>query len=60
MGSYKGYFYAGGFGVCMASLRATKCFPLNRTFKLPVFVEVHANPAAGNARILMGISLATL
>lgn len=60
VGSYKGYFYAGGFGVCMASLRATKCFPLNRTFKLPVFVEVHANPAAGNARILMGISLATL
>ena len=58
--SYTGYFYASGFGVNMVSLRATKNFPLSRNFKLPVFVEIHANPAAGNARILMGISLATL
>ena len=57
--SYTAYFYAGGFGVNMVSLRATKNFPLSQKFKLPVFVEIHANPAAENARILMGISLAT-
>jgi len=54
------WFYASGFGVNMLSLRATKNFPLGSRFKLPVFVEVHTNPAAGHARILMGISLATL
>ena len=44
----------------MISLRATKNFPLGKNWKLPVFVELHTNPAAGSARILMGISLATL
>ncbi|MBR1502548.1 MAG: hypothetical protein IJ618_01535 [Prevotella sp.] len=55
------WYYASGFGVNMLSLRVTKNFPLgNSKFKLPVFVEIHTNPAAGHARILMGISLATL
>ena len=54
------YFYTSGFGVNMLSLRATKNFPLSKKWKLPVFVELHSNPFAGNTRILMGISLATL
>ena len=54
------YSYNSGFGVNMASLRATKSFPLGKGFKLPVFVELHTNPAAQSARILFGISLATL
>ena len=54
------WFYASGFGVNMLSLRATKNFPLGSKFKLPVFVEIHTNPAGGHARVLMGISLATI
>ena len=54
------YYYAKSFGINMVSLRATKNFPLGKGFKLPVFVEIHTNPAAQNARLLMGVSLATL
>lgn len=53
------YLYADGFAVNMLSLRATKNFPLGKGFKLPVFIELHTNPVTQNARILMGVSLAT-
>lgn len=58
--NYTAYSYNSGFGINMISLRATKNFPLGKNWKLPVFVELHTNPAAGSARILMGISLATI
>ena len=60
IGASPEYYYASGFAVNMLSLRATKNFPLGKGFKLPVFVELHTNPAAQHARILLGISLATL
>ena len=44
------YYYAKSFGVNMLSLRATKVFDFNK-IKLPVFVELHTNPAAQHARL---------
>ena len=53
------YYYAKSFAVNMLSLRATKTFDLKK-LHLPVFVEVHTNPAAQRARVFFGISITNI
>lgn len=53
------YFYAKNFGVNMLSLRATKTFDMKK-LRIPVFVELHTNPAAQRARLFFGVSINNL
>ena len=53
------YYYAKNFAVNMLSLRATKTFDLKK-LHLPVFVEVHTNPAAQRACVFFGISITNI
>jgi len=54
--SYTDYFYAKCFAVNMLSLRATKTFEFKK-FELPVFTEIHVNPASQHARLLLGLTI---
>ncbi len=53
------YFYGESFTCNMASVRATKNITF-KTFKMPVFVELHTNPYLQRANLILGVSIATL
>ena len=46
-----------GFACVMAALRAEKELNLFGSLKLPVFVELHANPYMQTANIMAGFSI---
>ena len=50
------WMYGEGFTCNMASLRATKNFPV-QAFRLPVFAELHTNPYLKKANFLVGVML---
>ena len=53
------YLYGESFTCNMASVRATKNITF-KTFKMPVFVELHTNPYLQRANLILGVSIATL
>lgn len=53
------WLYGESFTCNMVSVRATKNFEF-KSFKLPVFVELHTNPYLQRANLILGISVATL
>jgi hypothetical protein len=57
---YRGdWLYGESFTCNMVSVRATKNLEF-KSFKLPVFVELHTNPYLQRANLILGISVATL
>lgn len=48
------YFYAGGFAMVKAALRATKDLSPTEKFHVPVYVELHADPYLKTAHVLCG------
>lgn len=51
------YFYAGGFAVVKASLRASKDLSPSEKFHVPVFVELHTNPYLKTAHMMCGAGI---
>ena len=53
------WLYGESFTCCMASVRATKNLAFKH-FKVPVYVELHANPYLQRANLVLGISVSSL
>lgn len=53
------YLYGDTFTCNMASIRATKNIQF-KSFKMPVFVELHTNPYLQRANLILGISVCSL
>jgi hypothetical protein len=53
------WFYGESFSCNMASVRATKNLEY-RHFKVPVYVEFHANPYLQRANLVLGVSIKSL
>ena len=53
------WFYGESFTCNLASVRATKNLTF-KSFRVPVFVELHANPYLQRANLILGVSISTL
>ena len=53
------WLYGESFTCNMASIRATKDLKF-KSFRVPVFVELHTNPYLQRANFILGVSIATL
>ena len=53
------WLYGESFTCNMASVRATKNLTFKR-FKVPVYVELHANPYLQRANLVLGVSISSL
>ena len=51
------YYDTKGFSVNNLSLRATKDIKITRTFSLPLFGQIIANPGSGNMYFVAGFTL---
>ncbi len=55
-----GMYDVSGFSVTNLSLRATKAIKITKTFELPLFGQVVANPASQHLYFIFGLTLKAL
>ena len=54
------YYEVNRFNVTNVSLRATKDIPLSKSFTLPLFAQLTANPASGHFHFVIGLTVNAL